>query len=201
MRTDVVSNFPPPWWIGTLVMLTKLDCQRAFTLILLVCRPLDQAYRHGNEVGRERKRKRDGVGCVGMAWPLSSTHTLTLMHTISNTQMWPGNRPRFAQMGYYSDVQLYSKSSSTLTALSGQLKATTSLCLENNSIITDDTQLKVFLDTLSVSEGFPLFVIHGPKKLHPTWKGALILVSIQRWTFKAKHRPSPEHSLGKWDPI
>lgn len=59
MRTDVVSNFPPPRWIGTLVILTKLDCQRSFTLILLVCRPLDRAYRHGNEVGREKEGKRE----------------------------------------------------------------------------------------------------------------------------------------------
>lgn len=51
---------------------------------------------------------------------------------MSNTQTWPGNRPRFVQMGYYSDVELYSKSSSTLTALSGQLKDTTSLLLESN---------------------------------------------------------------------
>lgn len=75
MRTNVVSNFPHPRWIGTLVALTKLDCQRAFTLILLVCSPLDQAYRHGNEVEREREgnRERDGVGCAGMAWPPSNT--------------------------------------------------------------------------------------------------------------------------------
>lgn len=193
MRTDVVSNFPPPWWIGTLVMLTKLDCQRAFTLILLVCRPLDQAYRHGNEVGRERERKRERWSRLcwhGLASVQHNTHTLTLINTISNTLTWPGNRPRFVQMGYYSDVQLYSKGSSTLTTLSGQLKATTSLCLENNqdSVTTDATKWKVFLDTLSVSEGFSLFVIHGSKKLHPTWKGPLTLVSIQRWThtFKTK---------------
>lgn len=64
---------------------------------------------------RGKESKRDGVGCVGMAWPLSNTHThtLTLTHTISNTQTWPGTRPGFIQMGYYSDVQLYSKGSST----------------------------------------------------------------------------------------
>lgn len=72
---------------------------------------------------RGNERERDGVGCVDMAWLLSSTLTLT----ISNTQIGPVNRPRFVQMGYYSDVQLYSKGSSTLKALSGQLKATTSL--------------------------------------------------------------------------
>lgn len=35
---------------------------------------------------RGKERERDGVGCVGMAWPLSNTHTLTLIHTIPNTQ-------------------------------------------------------------------------------------------------------------------
>lgn len=135
-----------------------------------------------------------------MAWPLSNTHTVTLIHTISNTQTRPGNRPRFVQMGYYSDVQLYSKGSSTVTALSGQLKATTSLCLENNqdSVTTDDTKWKVLLDTLSISEGFSLFYIHGsscilPKRdhwlLYP-FRGGLILT---------KHRP--EHTPMKWDPI
>lgn len=175
-------------------MVTKLDCQRAFTLILLVCRPLDQAYRHGNEVGRERKRKRerDGVGCVGMAWPPSNTHTLIVIPTISNTQALPGNRLRFVQMGYYSDAQLYSRASSTLTTLSGQLKATTSLCLENNqdSINTDATK-----DALG--EGFYLFVIHGSRKLHPSWKGPLPLVLIH---LKRNTDLSPNHTLRKWDP-
>lgn len=84
MRTDVVSNFPPSWWIGTLVMLTKLDCQRAFTLILLVCRPLDQAYRHGNEVGRVRERKRERWSRHGLA-SVQHTHTHTHAHNLKYT--------------------------------------------------------------------------------------------------------------------
>lgn len=153
---------------------------------------------------RGKERERDGVGCVGMAWPQSSRHTHTHTHTTTDTQTWPGNRPWFVQMGYYSDVQLYSKGSSTETTLSGQLKATTSLCTENNqdSVITEATKWKVFLHALSVCEGFSLFVIHGSKKLHPTWKGPLTLVSIQRWTrtFKTKYRPTaPKHTMRKWD--
>ncbi len=95
MRTDVVSNFPPPWWIGTLVMLTKLDCQRAFTLILLVCSPLDQAYRHGNEVGRARERKRErrsrlcwhGLATVQHAHTHTQTHAHTPTHNLKHTVM------------------------------------------------------------------------------------------------------------------
>lgn len=160
-------------------MLTKLDCQRAFTLILLVCRPLDQAYRHGNEVGRARGWKRErwsrlcwhGLASVQPARTYTRAHT----HTISNSQTEPVNCPTFVQMGYYSDAQLYSKGSSTLTALSGQLKATTSLSLENtgDNIIAHATEFRVFKETLSVNEGFSPFVIHGSKKLHPTWKGPL----------------------------
>lgn len=159
-------------------MLTKLDCQWAFTPILLVCRPLDQAYRHGNEVGREWERKRDGVGCVGMAWPPSNKHTLAHMHTMSNTQTWPGTHPGFVQMGYYSDVQLYTKNWSTRTAMSGQLKATTSISLENNQdgVTADATKWKVFFWILVVNEGFSWFVIHGSRKLCPTWKGTTDLI-------------------------
>lgn len=110
-------------------MLTKLDCQWAFTLILLVCRPLDQAYRHGNEVERKKGERRierwsrlcwHGLASVQHTHTHGHIHTHTLKYT-----NWLGNRPRFVQKGYYSDVQLYSKSSSALTTLSGQLKATT----------------------------------------------------------------------------
>lgn len=87
MRTDVVSNFPPPRWIGTLVMLTKLDCQWAFTLILLVCSPLGQAYRHGNEVGRTRERKRERW--IRLCWhglaSVQHAHTHTHGHDVKYT--------------------------------------------------------------------------------------------------------------------
>lgn len=77
-----------------------------------------------------------------LAWyGLRPTHRHT--HT-SSTLTELLNGPGFVQMGHYSDVQLYSEGSSTLTALSGQLKATTSPCVENTqgSIITHVTESK-----------------------------------------------------------
>lgn len=81
------TNSPPPRWIGALVELTKLDCQQAFTPILLVCRPIVQAYRHGNEVRWAREWKRDGVGWFGMAWLKSNIWTHThIPNTLPNTR-------------------------------------------------------------------------------------------------------------------
>lgn len=67
-----------------------------------------------------------------MDWLLSSKHTLTHPHNVKYTNVARESSKVCVEMGYYSDVQLYSESSSTLTALSGQLKATASLYFENN---------------------------------------------------------------------
>ena len=67
-----------------------------------------------------------------MDWLQSSKHTLTHPHNVKYTNAARESSKVCVGMGYYSDVQLYSESPSTLTALSGQLRATTSLYFENN---------------------------------------------------------------------
>lgn len=96
-------------------------------------------------------------------------HLDTHTHPKYATKHKQENSPRFAQMGYYSDLRLYSMGSSTLTVVSGQPKATTGPCLENSrdSIITHHRH-QGFLTSLENKRGtFLICFIHSPKTFEP----------------------------------
>ena len=88
---------------------------------------------------RGKERERWSRLCWHGLASVQQTHTHTLTHNAKYTSTARVSSTVCAQMGYYSDVQLYSQSSSTLTALSGQLKATTSLYFANkqDGVTTD----------------------------------------------------------------
>lgn len=118
---------------------------------------------------RGNERERDGVGCVGMAWPLSNklAHTHTHTHNLKFTDR-ASESSRVCADGILLRCTTLFKgliySDSSLRSTKGHHQP----ILREHRGQHNRTCNRVFKEALSVNEGFSPLVIHGSKKLHPT---------------------------------